>query len=142
VIVVDANLLIYSYHLQALQHGASRQWLRTVLVATEEVRIPWSSIHAFLRVTTNSRVFMTPYTIEEALEAAEGWLEPAHVDVLEPGPRYKSILRRVLVEARVHRDMVNDAHLAALAIEHDATVYTADRDFQRFAGLRVVNPLI
>ena len=140
-IAVDSNLLIYAYNTSAPEHDRARRWLATVLSGDIPVLLPWSSIHAFLRVTTNTRVFDPAFFSEEAAIVVDQWLQRSHVRILAAGPRYWSILRELLTKHEVRRDLVIDAHLAALAIEHDATVYTTDRDFARFTGLRVINPL-
>ena len=83
-----------------------------------------------------------PYSMTEASQIVDAWLDLDNVDVLQPGNRHWQILRNVLVNAQIRGSMVSDAHLAALAIEHGATLYTTDKDFSRFDGLRVVNPLV
>jgi toxin-antitoxin system PIN domain toxin len=141
VITVDANILLYAYNGDAPEHEAAERWLISAFSGDETLHLPWSSIHTFLRLSTNSRVFHPPYTTREAIAVVESWLNRPNVFLLEPGPQYWPRLRDVMMHAEVTRDLVMDAHLAALAIEHDATLYTADRDFRRFARLRVVNPL-
>jgi toxin-antitoxin system PIN domain toxin len=141
VITVDTNLLVYAYDTTSPQHGAARQWLTQALSSTERVLLAWSTIHAFLRLTTNARVFNPAFTSDAAVGVVETWLRRGNVGIVTPGPRYWEILRDLVVRYEVRRDLVMDAHLTALAIEHDATLYTADRDFQRFDRLRVVNPL-
>jgi toxin-antitoxin system PIN domain toxin len=109
---------------------------------SEPVRIPWAVVHAFLRLTTDHRLMAQPFTAAEACAIIDAWFASPAVETLEPGPRYWSILRSLVVTGTIRGAMVSDAHLAALAIEHDATLYSADRDFRRFAGLRVINPLV
>ena len=82
-----------------------------------------------------------PFTSDEATRIVELWFAAPVVQPLEPGPGYWPILRELIVKHDVRGSLVSDAHLAALAIEHDATLYTADGDFRRFSGLRVINPL-
>jgi toxin-antitoxin system PIN domain toxin len=138
VILVDVNLLVYAYNDRAEQHSAARRWLESAFSGSHEIALPWAVLHAFLRLTTSQRVMPVPLSTQEAMAVIEEWR--LHVLVLEPGPRYW-IFRELMNGANVRGDLVSDAHLAALAIEHDATLYTADSDFRRFAGLRVVNPL-
>lgn len=138
-ILVDVNLLVYAYNDAAEHHSAARRWLDSVWAGSELVALPWTVLHAFLRLTTSSRVMPSPLATGDALDILDEWR--SNVIVVEPGPRYWSIFRELVIDAQVRGALVSDAHLAALAIEHDATLYTADADFRRFAGLRVVNPL-
>lgn len=140
-ITVDSNLLIYAYNLSTEQHDRAKRWWGLALNGTSAVRLAWSSIHAFLRVVTNSRIVDPALTSAEALTIVDEWLRRPNGAVLEPGPRYWQIFQQLVKDGGIRRDMIIDAHLAALSIEHNATLYTADADFRRFPGLRVVNPL-
>ena len=140
-ILPDANLLIYAHNVDADRYEPAHHWLESILRGPEPVAFPWAIIHTFLRLTTSTRALPEPYTIEEAIEIVNRWMRVPATRIIEPGPRYWNILRLVLAQSAVRGKMVSDAHLAALAIEHDATLYTSDRDFRRFRGLRVVNPL-
>jgi len=140
VIVVDANILIYAYSMRSREHSASRRWLEDAL-GKERLRIPWSIVHTFLRLSTSKTILREPFSIAEAVDLVEEWFGSGGMAVLEPGPRYWRILRRLLIDANVSGALIADAHIAAIAIEHDATLCTADSDFQRFAGLRLLNPL-
>lgn len=139
---IDANLLIYAYNNAALQHFAAKRWFSQVLADATPVYLPWTSIHAFVRIITNDRLFDPPLTAAQAVAAVESWLASPSVRVLEPGPRYWSVFRSLVERHNVTGPSVTDAHLAALAIEHDVTLFTADSDFRRFRELRVFNPLI
>jgi len=132
VTLVDANVLLYAYHPRAAQHERCRAWVEAEFSSGAAVRIPWATILAFLRIATNPRVFERPLTIAEAEAAVSSWLVLPSVSPVDPGERYWDILRGPLV---------TDAALAALAIEHGATLCTTDRDFARFPGLRTLNPL-
>lgn len=140
-IAIDANLLLYAYHSGAAQHAAAKAWLEDALSRAEPVGLSWSTILAFLRIGTSPRVFERPYGIEEAAAIVSGWLDRRSVAVLRPGDRFWSILRQLLVESRAEAALVSDAALAALAIEHGATLCSTDRDFRRFPGLKLSNPL-
>ena len=141
VITIDANLLIYAYVESLPQHRHAKQWLIETLSSKVPVLLSWSSIQAFLRLTTKPTLFHEPYRSEEAIQIVDTWLARRNVSILEPGTRYWTILRDLVRAHDVRGDLMTDAHLAALALEHGATVYSADRDFRRFAGLRVINPL-
>jgi toxin-antitoxin system PIN domain toxin len=140
-ILVDANLLLYAYHSGAVQHPAAKRWFESALAGADPVGLSWSTILAFLRIGTNPRVFERPYSIEDAAEIASSWLAHPAVAVVRPGERYWEILRELLLEARVEAALVTDAALAALAIEHGATLCSTDRDFRRFRKLKLQNPL-
>jgi toxin-antitoxin system PIN domain toxin len=140
-ILVDANLLLYAYHPRAEQHDASRAWLEAALTGSELVRFAWLTLWAFLRISTNARVFERPLSLREAEGAVSLWLAQPMAGVLEPGERHWDILRRLMKEGQTAGPLVMDAALAALAIEHGATLHTTDRDFSRFPGLEWRNPL-
>lgn len=140
-IVVDANLLIYSYDTGAIEHLRSSAWLAKVLSESEPVGLSWQTISAFLRVVTNRRLPGKRVTLQEAAGAVEEWLEQPNVRILVPGETHWPLLRRMIVEGGAAGPLVADAQLAALAIEYGGVIYTADRDFARFPGLRWVNPL-
>lgn len=140
-IVIDTNLLIYAYNEQSLMYADARAWLQRTF-STKPVRLPWAVIHAFLRLTTTTRAVPAPFRMSEAIAIVDEWLSLPNTQILEAGTRYWPIFRGLLLEAEVRGPLVTDAHIAALAIEHDATLYTADTDFRRFRGLRFVNPLV
>jgi uncharacterized protein len=141
VIVVDANLLIYSYDVHSAHHHKSAVWLEEVFSGAETVGLPWQSISAFLRVVTNRRLQGTPVPLEEALEVVQGWLQAVNVRIPVPGDQHWLLLKRMIVEGRATGPLVSDAEIAALTIENGAVLYSSDRDFARFPGLRWVNPL-
>jgi uncharacterized protein len=141
VILVDANVLLYAYHPRAAQHERCRAWVEAEFSSGAAVRIPWATILAFLRIGTSPRVFERPLTIAEAEAAVSSWLALPSVSPIDPGERYWDVLRDLLHAAQVTGPLVSDAALAALAIEHGATLCTTDRDFARFPGLRTLHPL-
>lgn len=140
-ILLDANLLLYAYHAGATQHAAAKRWFENALAGGDPVGLSWSTMLAFLRIGTNPRVFERPYSIEDAAEIVSSWLSHPVVAIVRPGERYWEVLREVLVEARAEAALVSDAALAALAIEHGATLCSTDRDFRRFRKLKLQNPL-
>jgi toxin-antitoxin system PIN domain toxin len=140
-ILLDANLLIYAYHQGSEWHPPARRWLTKVLEEEAIVALPWGVLLAFLRLSTNQRVFSSPYSSREATDIVASWLERPNVVALQPGEAYWHILRELICETRAAADLIADAHLAALAIEHSATLCSTDRDFARFPGLKFLNPL-
>jgi uncharacterized protein len=141
VILVDANLLLYAYHPRAEQHEESRAWLETVLSGPDLVRSAWLTLWAFLRIATNPRVFERPLSTTEAEAAISAWLAQPVAGILDPGERHWDILRGLLHDGQATGPLVMDAVLAAIALEHGATVRTTDRDFSRFSGLKWTTPL-
>ena len=139
--LVDANLLLYAHDPRATQHEASRRWLEGVLSGRELVGCAWLTLWAFLRISTNPRVYERPLSIDEAEELLESWLARPMVRVLDPGERHWEILRDLTRSGQSAGPLVMDAALAAIAIEHGATLATTDRDFSRFDGLTWRHPL-
>jgi toxin-antitoxin system PIN domain toxin len=140
-IVIDANLLLHAYNARSKEHDAARRWLETTLSGTELVRIAWVTIWAFLRISTNPRVFEHPLSMREAREIVTSWLAQPNTDAIEPGERHWDILGALLDDGQTIGPLVMDAVLAAVAIEHGATLCTTDKDFSRFDGLDWTNPL-
>ena len=140
-IVPDVNLLVYAYNAGAHQHIAARRWWDALLNGTEPVGLPWAVITGFVRLMTNPRVAAVPLTSEQAMDDVLDWLHHDHVSTLNPGPEHLELLRRNLAVVGAGADWVTDAHIAALAMEHGATVHSNDADFGRFPGLRWRNPL-
>ncbi|MEJ7892090.1 MAG: type II toxin-antitoxin system VapC family toxin [Solirubrobacteraceae bacterium] len=135
-LLVDANVLLYAVNADARHHTAARDWLRQALNADETVGIAWVAALAFLRVSTSPVALAQPLGVEDASDFLEGWLGRPQVVLLEPTPRHLPLLRSLLASVGTAGNLVNDAHLAALALEYDATVISFDRDFGRFAGVR------
>ena len=140
-IVIDANLLLYAYDTAFPEHGRARTWLEGVFSGQEVVGLPWQSISAFIRVHTDPRLPGQRFALEEAIEVVDQWLALPQVQPIEPGARFWPLFRKVLIEGKVRGRLTSDAALAALTIEHAGVLYTNDRDFARFPGLRWVNPL-
>lgn len=140
-ILIDANLLLYAYHPRAAQHDASRAWLEATLSGPELVRFAWLTLWAFLRIATNPRAFEHPLSPSEARSVIASWLAQPTVSILEPGERHWEILRELVGEGQAAGPLVMDAVIAAIALEHGATLCTTDRDFSRFTRLKWTNPL-
>jgi toxin-antitoxin system PIN domain toxin len=140
-ILVDANLLLHAYNPRSMDHDPSLRWLEATLSGPRLVRFAWVTLWAFIRIATSVRVFERPLTIDEASAIVDSWLAESAVGILEPGERHWSILQRLLAAGQAAGPLTMDAALAAIAIEHGATLHTTDRDFTRFADLSWVNPL-
>ncbi len=107
----------------------------------EPIGFAWTTILAFLRLSTNPRVFEHPFLPEEAVPLVSSWMARSNTIILQPGERHWQIFSELLTETPARGPLVMDAHLAALAIEHGVALATTDKDFVRFPGLRVLNPL-
>jgi len=140
-ILLDANLLLYAYDSASREHHPAALWFEQVLMGPRTVCLSWPTVLAFLRIATNPGILAHPYQLEEAAELVTGWLAHPNVSMIGPTEYHWQILRGLLPKSRVRGSLIMDAHLAALAIEHGATLYTNDRDFARFPGLRVEYPL-
>jgi len=140
-IVLDANILLYAYDGTSPHHSAAREWLSRAFSGQELVGLPWQVVWAFLRLSTNSRIFTNTLSMDKAVEIAQQWMDQKQVRLLAPGECHWRLLRQILTEGKVRGSLTTDAELAALTIEHGGVLYTTDRDFARFPGLRWVNPL-
>ena len=141
-ILPDANVLIYAIDEGAPRHEIARQWLEDALSGRESVGFAWTVVIAVIRIITNGSIFTAPMTITEATARVEEWMAVPICVSVEPTQRHLSVLRGLLSPVGTAGNLVPDAHLAALAIEHGATVASADHDFGRFPGLRWFDPLI
>jgi toxin-antitoxin system PIN domain toxin len=141
VIVVDGNLLIYACT-PCAQHERARAWFDEVLSGSVRVGLPWISLLAFLRVVTNRGLYERPTSMADAYGQIEAWLEVPNVWIPAPSSRHQLYFRQTLAASGGLSRLVTDAHLAAIAIEHGLTVYSADSDFAKFSGLKWVNPLM
>lgn len=140
--LVDANLLLYAVDESSPQHAAAHAWLSTVLNGDRRVGMPWESLTAFVRITTNPRAFRTPLSPAESWGYVEDWLAAEVVWQPLPSRRHGEILGRLVTSRGMTANLVPDAHLAAIALGHGLTVYSADSDFAIFAPeLRWSNPL-
>lgn len=141
-IIPDANVLIYAFNPLAPERESAREWLSTSLSGNIDFGFTWQTLTAFARISTDRRLFSNPYSTAEAFEIMESWLSTPRARVLVPTQNHMRIFSRLAIESKVNGPMLMDAHLAALAIEHGATLATTDRDFRRFDGLKLMNPLV
>lgn len=140
-ILVDSNLLIYAHVSSFQQHDPAREWLDGQLNGNARVGLPWPSLLGFLRIVSNPRVFERPESLSDAWEQVNAWLGAEVVWIPQPTDRHSKILEGMLAGAGVQANLVPDAHLAALAVEHGLQLCSTDGDFGRFPELRWENPL-
>ena len=139
-ILVDVNLLLYAHVASFQQHTAAREWLNSQIRDQIRVGLPWTSLLAFLRLATNPRVFSQPEPIERAWAQVEKWLSWPSTWIPQPGQDHQRILAGLLAPG-VTGNLIPDAHLAALALEHGLTVCSCDSGFAKFDGVRWIDPL-
>ena len=133
--LVDANVLLYAVNSDAPHHRSSVAWLDSALSGASTVAFSWIALLAFVRLSTKVGLFPSPLSSNEAFDRVDAWLGcPASV-LLEPTARHASLLRELLGDIGAGGNLVNDAHLAALAIEHGALIVSYDNDFARFSGV-------
>jgi toxin-antitoxin system PIN domain toxin len=137
----DANLLLYAVDDASPQHDLARGWLEERLSGSQTIAFGWVGLLAFVRLSTQARVFSSPLTVDQALDLVDSWLAQPCATVIHPTDRHSALLRELLGPLGTAGNLTTDAHLAALALEHGAELCSADADFSRFPGLRWVNPL-
>ena len=140
-ILVDTNLLIYATDADSPQHARARAWLQERLSSTTPLGLAWLVILAYVRITTRPGIMRRPQSPEQALGSVHDWLAQPYVSLVTPGEHHWPLLRNLLTTTGTAGNLVPDAHLAALAIEHGCALYSADHDFKRFSGVEHVNPL-
>lgn len=137
----DANVLLYAVNASDPKHEEARTWLDAALNATEPVGFAWAPLLAFLRLSTKVGLFPEPLDVEEACRRIRDWLAQPPSVVVEPTRRHADVLAGLLARTGAGGNLVSDAHLAALAVEYEATVVTYDTDFGRFEGVDWRPPL-
>jgi toxin-antitoxin system PIN domain toxin len=140
-ILVDVNLLISATTAQAPNHLSAKNWLNALVQGDEEIGLPWAVLVGFVRIATNPRALTNPFTLDAALRQVNEWLALPGVRVLHPTADHERYFAEQGRASKATGNLVTDAHLAALAIEHDCKLASNDADFGQFPGLRWVNPL-
>ncbi|MGH4013535.1 MAG: type II toxin-antitoxin system VapC family toxin [Pseudonocardiaceae bacterium] len=138
--VVDANVLLYAVNESAEHHDEAVTWLDTALNGRSTVGFSWISLLAFLRLSTKIGLFPSPLTVDQALERVRAWLAQPTSVLLEPTAQHLEVLSGLLTPLGTGGNLANDAHLAALAIEHRGEIVTYDGDFGRFPGVTWSTP--
>jgi toxin-antitoxin system PIN domain toxin len=141
VIVPDVNLLVHAYNRESPVHPAARLWWEALLNGSRPVGLAWVVLLGFIRIATHRQILDNPLSVSTACSHVRAWLARPYVSVLHPGDRHAEILFGLLEGLGTAANLTTDAHLAALAIEHQAELHSTDADFGRFDGVRWVNPL-
>jgi uncharacterized protein len=143
VIAVDSNLLVYAHREDSTWHEAAYARIAQLAEGRAPWAIPWPCIHEFLAIVTHPRIYSPPTPLKNAIDQVEAWLESPTLVMLSESPDYWSLLRSVLQGSRVSGPQVHDARIAAICQQHGVSeLWTVDRDFGRFSGLTVRNPLV
>jgi len=140
-ILVDANLLLYTADNLSVPHEAAKSWWENQLSGTEPVCLAWPVINAFLRIGTNPRLHRRAMTLAEAAGCVQSWLDQPCVRIIQPTETHWKIFQQMLRVGNAAGNLVSDAHLAALAVEHNCVLQSNDTDFARFRGLKWSNPI-
>ena len=142
-IAVDTNILVYAHRRDSPWHATAQVNVASLAEGRAEWAIPWPAVHEFFAIVTHPRIFETPTPVRTALGQIEAWLESPNLVLLSETPGYWERLSKVVSNARVQGPQVHDARMAALCMHHGVqTLWSADRDFNRYRDLRVLNPLV
>lgn len=142
-IAVDTNILVYAHRADSEWHVTAYARVKELAEGNAAWAIPWPCVHEFFAVVTHARIYAPPTPFDKALDQIDAWLESPRVVLLSESELHWENLRDMLLTARVTGPMVHDARIAALCKQHGvAQLWSADRDFSRFADVRVHNPLM
>jgi toxin-antitoxin system PIN domain toxin len=143
VIAVDTNILVYAHREDAQFHEAAFRRMAELAEGPANWAIPWPCLHEFLAIVTHPRIYSPPTPLERAIDQVEAWFESPTLVTLTEGPTHWVTLRPLLIDAHVAGALVHDARVASLCRQHGVReLWSADRDFSRFAGVTIVNPLV
>ena len=140
-LIPDINILVCAYDSDAREHARAREWWERTLTQSRPVGMPWTTALGFIRISTHRRILNAPMATKDAIRAVRAWLDVPRVQIVSPGEHHAEILFGLLDRLGTAGSLTTDAHLAALAIEYQAELVSADADFARFPGLRWFNPL-
>ena len=136
----DVNILLYAHDESSDFQASASAWLKSVLL-TEQVFFSWHTITGFLRISTHPRLSNSPLTIEQAIEIVNSWLEPDNTHLVALEKKNWPLFASMLIDGQAKGNLVMDAHLAAMAASCGAKLASTDRDFTRFPGVQLVNPI-
>ena len=140
-IIPDINLLVHAHNSQSQQHAPARSWWEGLMNGTGTVGLPWIVILGFIRISTNRRILDNPLDVAGACRRVRSWLDRPQTILIDAGARHADIFFTMLESLGTAGNLTTDAHLAALTIEHQAELHSADADMARFPGLKWLNPL-
>lgn len=140
-IVPDVNLLLHAHNSGSRRHEAARTWWEALMNGTGTVGLSWAAIVGFIGISTDRKILDNPLDTSGAGARVRSWLARPQTALIHPGERHADILFDLLEGVGSAGTLTTDAHLAALAIEHQAELHSTDADMARFPGLRWRNPL-
>ena len=140
-ILMDANILLYAEDDLSPHHEAARSWWDSQLSGVSPVCFCWTVLGAFIRISTNPRVYEHPLALPQALSRVQSWLDQPCVRMIQPTQQHWAVFQKMLREGQAVANLVTDAHLAALSVEHGCELISSDADFSRFQGIRWRNPI-
>ena len=140
-ILVDANILLYAEDELSPHHAKARTWWDATLSGRSPVCLCWTVLGAFIRIGTNPRVFEQPLSLDQAVSRVQSWIDQPCTRIVNPTERHWTVFQQMLRQGQAVANLVTDAHLAALAVEHDWEFISTDLGFSRFSGIRWRNPL-
>lgn len=140
-LVPDVNVLLYATNRTSVHHKPCHHWLQAAFEGDAPLGLCWQVLLGFTRLATKAAVFAQPLQVAEAFDVVEHWLSRPATVVLQPTDRHTQVLRGLLMHCGTAGNLTNDAHLAALALTHGATLVSCDNDFARFPGLKWLNPV-
>ena len=140
-IVPDVNLLLHAHDSGSPRHEAAREWWEMLMNGSDSIGLPWMAMLGFIRIATNPKILNNPLDVRAACARVRSWLGRPQTVPIHPGDRHADVLFALLETVGSAGNLTTDAHLAALAIEHQAELHSTDADMARFPGLRWVNPL-
>jgi uncharacterized protein len=139
--LIDANVLLYAVDSTSPFHPRASAWLEDALNGPRRVGIPWQSLHAFVRIATNPRALANPMDAVEAWRQVEDWLDAPATWIPLPGRTHRQVLGRLIGELDLRANLISDAVLASMCIEHGLTIVSADSDFARFREIEWLDPV-
>jgi uncharacterized protein len=140
VLLPDVNVLVHAHNIDSAAHQRARDWWDACLAGPEGVGLAWVTLLGFIRITTNRRIVARPLPVADVMARIQSWLDLPHVHVVQPSDAHFTRLRTEFERLGVAGNLTTDAHLAVLAMERGYVLHSTDTDFDRFPGLRWVNP--
>lgn len=140
-ILVDANILLYAEDSLSEHHERARDWWDKQLSGSEAIALCWPTLTTFIRIGTNARLHQRPLTLKEAIERVQSWIDQPCTRIIQSTDQHWDLFQQMLRAGNATANLVSDAHLAALAFEHNCVLHSTDTDFARFRGLKWKNPI-
>lgn len=142
-IAIDTNILVYAHREDSPWHEPAVRWLTEIAEGVSQWAIPWPCVHEFLAIVTHPRIYQPPTPVDRAVDQVDAWMESPGLVLLGESEGYWPTFKSQVLNGAVVGGQVHDARVAALCHHHGIAVFhAADRDFSRFPGLVIRNPLV